>query len=169
MDKPKIFYEDNKIGKRNITILVVILSICVVGWTLAMVLSFVVPTPEDFSQNNFTDNLADNITAIVLLVLLAVTAIALFIFRFKSQRFKYAISLTDDEIRFAVPINNKEVFSTTELVSYEILDKLNAFARVKLVFTGDIVAIVKTRKFDEFKIALEYLLTKKNKTGSSKS
>ncbi len=87
MEKPKIFYEDNKIGKKRLTILIVVLSICAIGWTLAMILSFVVPVPDGFPQNKFEDNLADNIAIIVLLVLLIAAVIALIIFRFKSQRF----------------------------------------------------------------------------------
>lgn len=166
MDKPKIFYEDNKIGKKRLTILIVVLSICSIGWTLAMILSFVVPMPDGFPQNKFEDNLTDNIIIIVFLVLLIAAAIALFIFRFKSHRFDYAISITDDEIQFAVPVKNKKVFKTTEFVSYEIIDKLNSFARVKLVFTDETEIIVKTRKFDEFKTALEYILTQ-NRTHQS--
>lgn len=164
MEKPKIFYEDNKIGKKRLTILIVVLSICAIGWTLAMILSFVVPVLDGFPQNKFEDNLADNIAIIVLLVLLIAAVIALIIFRFKSQRFDYAISITDDEIQFAVPVNNKKVFKTTEFASYEIIDKLNSFARVRLVFTDETETIVKTRKFDELKIALEYILNQNHQS-----
>lgn len=157
MNKPKIFYEDNKIGKKRLTILIVVLSICFIGWTLAMILSFVVPMPDGVPQNKFEDNLADNIAIIVLLVLLLAAIIALLIFRFKTHRFDYAISITEDEIQFAVPVENKKEFKTKEFVSYEILDKLNSFARVKLVFTDGIETTIKTRKFDELKIALEYI------------
>lgn len=166
MDKPKIFYEDNKIGKKRLTILIVVLSICSIGWTLAMILSFVVPVPEGFPQNKFEDNLADNIAIIILLVLLFSAVITLIIFRFRSHRFDYAISITDDEIQFAVPVKNKNVFKTTELLSYEIIDKLNSFARVKLVFTDKTETIVKTRKFYEFKTALEFILNQ-NQTHQS--
>lgn len=159
MDKPKIFHEDNKIGKKRLTILIVVLSICSIGWTLAMILSFIVPMPDGFPQNKFEDNLTDNIIIIVFLVLLIAAAIALFIFRFKSHRFDYAISITDDEIQFAVPVKNKKVFNTTEFVTYEIIDKLNQFAKVKLIFTDETETIVKTRKFDELKTILEYILT----------
>lgn len=166
MDKPKIFYENNKIGKKRLTFLIVVLSICSIGWTLAMILSFIVPMPDGFPQNRFEDNLAENITTIVFLVTLVAVVIALIIFRFKSHRFDYAISVTEDEIRFAVPVKNKKIFKTTEFVSYEIIDKLNQFARVKLVFADETETIVKTRKFDEFKTALEYILTK-NRTHQS--
>ena len=166
MDKPKIFYEDNKTGKKRLTILIVALSICSIGWTLAMILSFVVPVPDGFPQNKFEDNLVDNIFIIIFLVALATVVIALIIFRFKSHRFDYAISVTEDEIRFAVPVKNKKIFKTTEFVSYEIIDKLNQFARVKLVFADETETIVNTRKFYELKTALEYILTK-NRTHQS--
>ena len=158
MNKPKIFFEDNKIGRKRLTILIIVLSLCSIGWTLAMILSFVVPAPEDFPQNKFEDNLAGNILTIVFLILLIAVTIALIIFRFKTHRFDYAISITEDEIQFAIPVNSKKVFKTTEFVSYEIIDKLNNFARVKLIFTNEIETIIKTRKFDDFKAALEYIL-----------
>lgn len=160
MDKPKIFYEDNKIGKKRLTFLIVVLSICSIGWTLAMILSFIVPMPDGFPQNRFEDNLAENITTIVFLVTLVAVVIALIIFRFKSRRFDYAIAITDDEIQFAVPVNNKKVFNAKEFINYEIIDKINSFARVKLVFKDKIETIINTRKFYELKTALEYILTK---------
>ncbi len=160
MDKPKIFYEDNKIGKKRLTILIVALSICSIGWTLAMILSFVVPVPDGFPQNKFEDNLVDNIFIIIFLVALATVVVALIIFRFKSRRFDYAIAITDDEIQFAIPVNNKKVFNTKEFINYEIIDKINSFARVKLVFKDKIETIINTRKFYELKTALEYILTK---------
>ncbi len=158
MDKPKIFYEDNKVGKKRLTIFAAVLSMWDVMWTLGLIFSFVIPMPEGFSQNNFQDNLVDNIVIIVFIVLLLAVVIALFIYRAKSQRFKYALTITEDELKFAVPINGKYKFMSKEFVSYEIVDKLNKYATIKLVFTQDVEIVIRTRLYDELKTALDYLI-----------
>ena len=157
MNKPKIFYEDNKVGKKRLTIFAAVLSMWDVMWTLGLIFSFVIPMPEGFPQNNFQDNLADNIVIIVFLVLLLAAVIALFIYRARSQRFKYALTITEDELKFDVPVNGKNKFMSKEFVSYEIVDKLNKYAKIKFVFTEDVEVVITTRKYDELKTALDYL------------
>lgn len=70
----KVFYEDNKFGKRNITILSIIMFCCSIGWSLAMILSFV-PLQNGLTQNNFQDNLVGNIFIIIFLIALFISAI----------------------------------------------------------------------------------------------
>lgn len=160
-DSEYLFYDDNRIGKRNWFIITTILIICFVGWTIAFILSFVIkPTLDGFKSNNFYENLVGNIVIIIFLLLILIFIIYLFIFRFKSNRFKQTLLITKEQIVFSPAINGKNIVNVKDYDDFEIINQINNFAKVNIKFSDNSEIIIKTHKYKELRLAL--MLIKNN-------
>ncbi len=161
MNSHVLFFEDNTKGKKNWLFLTIFLIICFVGWTASFILSLVIAIPDKGVANDFSDNLVDNIMIIILLSLIFCLIIFLFIFRLKSSRFKYFITITPNELQFAVPQKNKDLFYIADIKSYKIIQKIGNSAILKVIF-NDTEIVIRTRKHDELTNILDYLIETKS-------
>lgn len=157
MNSNILFSETNEKGKKNWLILITILIIWFTIWTLGFTLSLVIKLPGTGIQNNFYDNLVDNVFIIIFLFLLFSLIVFLFIFRAKSNRFKYSITITPKVLTLAIPQNNKTTFLINEIQKYETIEKIQNYAKLKILF-NDTQIVIKTRKYNELKNILDYVL-----------
>ncbi|MBE7074584.1 MAG: hypothetical protein E7376_01190 [Clostridiales bacterium] len=157
MSSDKLFYEENKKGKQIWLFSIILLTICFVGWSTAFLLSFFInPQIEGYTPNNFHGNLQNNVQIIITLLLILALIIFLFVFRFKSKRFKQTITITEKQIIFELGTNKKQCFDTKDFVSHEIMSKIEDFAVIKVKFRNNEITI-KTRKYNELRLALAYI------------
>ena len=152
-----LFSEDNNIGKRNLDALISLLIAFSTLWTIAFILSLVVSYPAEGVKNNFTENLQDNIIRLIILFLLIVSIVLLYVYKHKSNRYKYKITITQKELLLAVPQNDRTTYNISELKKYEVVQKIQNLAKVKIIF-NDTNIMITTRKYDELKNILEYLM-----------
>lgn len=157
MNSSQLFFEDNKVGKKHWIVLITMLIVCFIGWTLALILSFIVPAPEGYKPNNFQDNALDNIISILFLCIMFIFIIALFIYRYKSKRFQQTITITKNQFIFVNFKSNKDIFNTNELIAYEVIRRNGNMAKIKLSFLNNEI-IIRTRKYENLQPILSNIM-----------
>ena len=155
MEESKLFYEDNSEGKRNLKIVVFLLIILFIVCLSLFIISFII-----IGNSSFLDNLAENIFDIIFLIGLLALIIYSIYSIIKSDRFKYSITITENEICFSLPINGINKFKIEELNSFEIQERINNYAKIKLIFNNNITTTIRTRKYDNFINILEFVRAK---------
>ena len=161
-----LFYEDNKKLKKVVLVVAIILSVCLAGWLLAFVLSFIIPLPAELATLPKATT-GDIVEVVVYLSIIAIITGLLYIYRFKGKSCKYYLSISGREITVnsASGINKYE---TKSLREYEVVENGKNFARILLRFKENKKILVSTYKLAELKTILEYLLlANKKPTGAS--
>ena len=150
-DDDILFYEDNKTGKQTWSAIFTILCIILIGRLLAFIDSLLPNkngTSSDLGQQH------EIIISTIFLGVVLVIFILMLVFRYKSKRFSRSITITEKNILIVEKKDNQNDIPVSSVKSYEIIDKLDNYAKMYFNLEDKTQIYFVTRKFDELKRVL---------------
>lgn len=142
-----MFYEDAKFSKQIYIVLAVLLYIgAVIGTISIIIFSLIVPV-DSLMHTSIT---LDKVLTIVFCLMMA---IIFNVFIARSNKFKYYIEITNDNIKIFIK-DEVKIYSTSGFTDYIIVKEHSSYSEFKLQFDSNQIFIT-TRKQNELKKALD--------------